>query len=288
VVLAHDYSTLRCIDGLCYSNPCCEQSKRVYIDALFKMSSPLQRACERLHLVTHAHPSGDGLALACSGFLLALGVALLQAQTDSSVDAATLRGKQLCVLLEGQWEPTTNSVKLPFDIEINTNGMFTVAGGSERILADGQVIRKDGNLVDPSGAIQPVFDHVAMLGATVMVVRDGKAEALTETTTFANNLTISPDGSVIYPSGNRSRLADGQVFRLDGTSVPAKDSVSLKDGQVVVSRGGKLLPLGPTQYTGMSDGSKVQGDGTLTMPDGTVQSLAEGQTILFEGAAARN
>src|SRR5256886_4040985 len=49
---------------------------------------------------------------------------------------------------------------------------------------------------------------------------DGQAGTITEPMTFPNNLTISPDGSCVYPNGNRSRLADGQLFRLDGTSIP--------------------------------------------------------------------
>jgi hypothetical protein len=211
----------------------------------------------------------------------------VRAQLDTSIDAVTLKDKQLYCIRGNQWEPATNVVSLPFDIEIKTNGTFTVAGGRERELEEGQIIGRDGRLVDPSGAVQPVFDHVAMVGGTVIVVRDGKPEALTQTMTFPNNLTVAPDGSVVYPSGAHSRLADGQLFRLDGTSVLAKDSATLKDGRVVVLRGGKLIPLGLTQIMGMADGTRVQGDGLITKQDGTVLQLAEGQTVLIDGAAAR-
>ncbi len=251
------------------------------------MSLSLHRAHSSPRSVKHRDSSGIGLILICSGFL-ALSAYSVQGQVDTSADAVTIKGKQLYFLSDNQWEPTTNMVKLPFDVEIKTNGIFTVAGGSERRLTDGQIIRKDGYLVEPSGAVQQVFDHVAMLGGTVTVVRDGNAAALTETMVFPNNLTVSPDGSVIYPSGNRSRLADGQLFRLDGTSVAAKDSVTMKDGQVVVLRGGKLIPIGATQTMGMNDGTKVQGDGQVISQDGTTLQLVEGETLLIDGAAARN
>jgi hypothetical protein len=224
----------------------------------------------------------------CSWFLPVLCATSLQAQVDSSVDSVTVKDKELYCFRGDQWELATNVVKLPFKVEINTNGIFTVAGGKERELAEGQEIHKDGLLVDPSGAVQPVFDHVVMLGGAVTLVRDGKREPLTQTTTFASNLTVSPDGTVVYPSGNRSRLADGQVFRLDGSSFPAKDSATLKDGRVVVQRGGKFIPLGPTNIMGMNDGTKVQWDGQITRPDGTMFQLAEGETLLIDGAAARN
>jgi hypothetical protein len=228
------------------------------------------------------------LIIVSSCFLLALGVTSLRAEADNSVEAVTVKDKEVYCLRGEDWELATNVVKLSFDIEINTNGTFKVAGGKERELTEGQVIRKDGRLVDPSGAVQPVFDHVAMQSGTVTVVRDGIAEPLTQTMVFSNKLTISPDGSVVYPSGDRSRLADGQLFRLDGTSVRAKDSATMNDGRVVVSRGGKLIPLGQMQIMGMSDGSRVQGDGLITWPDGSTVQLTEGQTVLIDGAAARH
>ncbi len=222
-----------------------------------------------------------------SCWLLSVFCSASAAEVDLSVDAVTLKDKQVYSIRGDQLELATNVVKLPFDVEVNTNGMFKVAGGTERELIEGQVIRKDGWLMDPNGFIQPVFDHVVMRAGSVLVVRDGKAQPLTQTLTFANNLTLAPDGSVVYPSGNRSRLADGQLFRLDGTPIPSKDSITLKNGRIVVLRGGTLIPLAPAQIMGMNDGTRVQGDGQITKPDGTVFQLNEGQTMLVDGAAPR-
>ena len=122
-----------------------------------------------------------------------------------------------------------------------------------------------------------------MQNGHVIVVRDGEATTLTEPMRFPNNLNIAPDGSCNYPDGSSSRLADGQVFRLDGTTIPAKDAVTLKNGRVVVQKDGTLIPLSSGQIMGMNDGTRVYGDGQIQKQDGTTTQLHEGQTILIAG-----
>jgi hypothetical protein len=80
------------------------------------------------------------------------------------------------------------------------------------------------------------------------------------------------------------RLMDGQLFRMDGTPVDAKDTATLKNGVVVVQKDGSLIRLAPVQIMGMNDGTRVRGDGQVQKPDGTTSQLREGQTILIEGA----
>jgi hypothetical protein len=179
-------------------------------------------------------------------------------------------------------------LKLPFEVAVNTNGTFKVAGGKERKLAVGQVIRSDGWLLNPDGSVQPVFDYVAMQAGKVIVVRDGQVAALTETMSFPNSLRIAPDGTCVYPGSGPSRLADGQLFRLDGTSVPCKDTVTLMNGRVVVQKSGKLIQLMAMQRMGMNDGTVVQGDGFINQRDGTLTQLREGQTVLVDGPASRH
>jgi hypothetical protein len=183
-------------------------------------------------------------------------------------------------------ELLTDNLKLPFDIEVNTNGSFKVGNGQERKLEEGQVLRRDGWLLNRDGSTWPVFDYVAMKEGKVIVVRDGQAETLTAPTTFPGNLKIAPDGSCVYPNGSSARLADGQLFRLDGTSVPAKDTVTLKNGRVVVQKSGTLISLMPSQIMGMNDGTRVHGDGTIENRDGTITQLNEGQTVFIPGAAS--
>ena len=214
-------------------------------------------------------------------------------EIDESIDAVTLKDKQVYCIRGNQTEAATNAVKLPFEVIINPDGKFTVAAGAERELQEGQIIRKDGWLLDPTGGLSPVFDHVTLVEGTVVVVRDGNPEELTQTRTFSNGLTIAPDGSVLYPSGARSRLADGQLFRLDGTTVASKDTANIVNGQVVMLKSATLIALtsppmwGMLKIMGMNDGTKVRCDGLITRWDGTTFWLTEGQTILIDGPAAR-
>lgn len=216
-----------------------------------------------------------------------VGAPLFQARADDPVDGVTVKD-QVAYSMRGETlEALTENLKFPFEIEINTNGEFRVANGNMRTLQEGQIIRRDGWLLNPDGSIQPVFDHVAMKEGKVIVVRDGQAEALAEPTRFPNNLNVNPDGACVYPSGSRTRLMDGQLFRLDGTPVLSKDTATLKNGRVVVQKEGSLIRLSSIQIMGMNDGTRVQGDGYVQRMDGTKTKLREGQTILIQGAIVR-
>ena len=224
--------------------------------------------------------------LFCAGLLPVVCAPSLQAQTDDSVDGVTVKGEKVYCIRGEQLEVLMDDLKLPFDVEVNTNGYFKVASGQERKLEEGQVLRRDGWLLNPDGSVWPVFDYVAMKEGKVIVVRDGQAETLTEPMTFPNNLNIAPDGSCVYPNGSRARLADGQLFRLDGTSILTKDTVTLKNGRAVLQKSGTLITLMPSQIMGMNDGTRVRWDGTIMNRDGTMTQLREGQTVLIEGVAS--
>ena len=224
--------------------------------------------------------------LFCLGFLPVVCAPSLQAQTNNPADGVTVKGEEVYCIRGEQLEVLTDNLKLSSDIEVNTNGYFKVGNGQERKLEEGQVLRRDGWLLNRDGSTWPVFDYVAMKEGKVIVVRDGRAETLTAPTTFPGNLKIAPDGSCVYPNGSSARLVDGQLFRLDGTSVPAKDTVTLKNGRVVVQKSGTLISLTPSQIMGMNDGTRVRGDGSIMNRDGTITQLREGQTVLIEGAAS--
>jgi hypothetical protein len=225
-------------------------------------------------------------ALFCLGFLSIVCAPSLQAQTDNPVDGVTVKGDRVYCIRGEQMEVLKDNLELSPDIEVNTNGYFNVASGRERKLEEGQVLRSDGWLLDQDGSTWPVFDYVAMKEGKVIVVRDGQAETLTAPMTFPNSLKIAPDGSCVYPGGSSAHLADGQLFRLDGSSIPTKDTVTLKNGRVVVQKSGTLITLLPSEIMGMNDGTRVQGDGTIVNRDGTANRLIEGHTVLVEGVAA--
>ena len=212
-----------------------------------------------------------------------LSVMGVHAQPSGTMDGVTVKGSIVYSVRGEQLEVLADNVKFPSGVEATTNGTFTVAKGKERTLNPGQVLRRDGWLLKTDGSVESVFDHVTMKSGQVMLVRDGQSAPLTEPKTFPNGLNIAPDGNCVYPDGRHLRLVDGQIFGLDGSTIPAKDTISLKNGQVVVQKDGALIPLAPVQVMGMSDGTRVQGDGTIKKRDGTTFQLREGQTILIEG-----
>lgn len=225
--------------------------------------------------------------IACAFLTAVAGVFSFRAQAGGPVDSVTVRSNEVYALRGDAAEEIVTNLELPLDIEVTTNGTFTVAKGKERKLEEGQVLRSDGWLLNPGGSMQPVFDHVTMQNGRVVVVRDGVPTTLTKPMLFPNHLRIAPDGSCTYPDGSPSRLADGQMFRLDGTAIPPKDAVTLKNGHVVVQKDGALISLMPAQFMGMNDGTRVRGDGLIQKPDGTTFQLKEGQTILIAGPAIR-
>ena len=203
---------------------------------------------------------------------------------DGGADAVTAKNKQAFAMQGHQQEALTAELNFPDEVVVNTNGTFTVGKGKERELQAGQVLRRDGWLVNQDGSAQPVVDHLAMKEGRAYVVRDGQAAPLTATMVFPNGMSVAPDGYGSGFPGGRNRLIDGQLFRLDGTSIPGKDTVTMKNGRVVVQRDGTQIPLAPVQLMGMCDGTQVRGDGYIQKQNGSTLQLREGQTILIDGA----
>ncbi len=208
----------------------------------------------------------------------------IQLWAGDDVNGVTVKDNKVFAIRGDKLEILATNLSLPFDVEVTTNGTFTVGKGKERRIQEGQVVRNDGWLLNPDGSVEPVFDHVVMKNGRVYVVRDGQAMAITKPFVFPNNMTVAPDGTGSNLPGGQTRMQDGQLFRLDGTPVQARDTVSLKDGRVVVQKQGTLIPLSPAQIMGMSDGTRVFGTGRIQKMDGTIIELHEGQTVFLEGA----
>lgn len=189
------------------------------------------------------------------------------------------------VVTDGATAEISSEVKLPHDVSVKTNGVFTVNKGRERKLQEGQRITQDGSLLGSDGTVGPVYDHIAVKRGKVFVVRDGNAVALSEPMSLPNGAVLNADSTMIKPGGMQVRLVDGQLFKLDGTSIPAKDTISLQGGKVVLQRDGALMTLQPIQITEMSDGTRVTGTGIVTYRDGRKVQLTEGQIITVDGVA---
>lgn len=59
------------------------------------------------------------------------------------------------------------------------------------------------------------------------------------------------------------------------------DFVTMKDGQVMTMQGGSLIPL--EEDAVLSDGTRVQTDGTVVMSDGSSRVMTEGETLYMDG-----
>ena len=220
-------------------------------------------------------------------FFLAANAGMLCAQSNFSKEGVTCRTNRTLVQRGGEWTLLSSEMTMPGGIKVFTNGTFQVNDGKARHLEEGQILRPDGNLLNPDGSTMPVFDHLAMSGATVKVFKDGKGQALTDTLILPDGTSINPDGTYARPNGRRSRLVDGQLLTLEGVPMPVLDTISFRNGKVVVYKSGALIPLpSPNVIMGMYDGTRIGGDGSITFPNGTTAQMAEGETITVEGVRA--
>jgi len=229
-------------------------------------------------------------ALAISQLLAAANASALFAQTESSVGAVLCRTNTTLLQGGAGLTPLTEAMTMPGGIEVLTNGTFRVKQGKTRRLEEGQLLRADGYLLNPDGSTMPAFDHIVVRQGQVMVFKDGEGEALSAPLTLPDRSVINPDRSYWRPGGSygrRSRLGEGRLLTLEGVGLGGLNTISLKNGKVVVYQFGVFSSLqSANQVMGMSDGTRVRGDGFITWPDRTRTRLAEGQTFTAPGARA--
>ena len=199
------------------------------------------------------------------------------------MDRVLKREGKTFVVRDGKTDELQKNISLPGDIQMTTNGTFQVKQGKERILQEGQVLSRDGTLTSADGTAMPVSDHITMKNGRVILVKEGEPAPLAAEVKLGDGSRISPDGWLYFPNGSRSRLLDGQIFKLDGTAMPGIDTVTLQGGKVFVQKDGSLLPVPSGRSMMMSDGTKVLGDGTVVKNDGSTVKLSEGQIITLEG-----
>jgi hypothetical protein len=187
---------------------------------------------------------------------------------------------------QGNMVEATNDLSVATDVLVHTNGVFTVKKGKDRQLQEGQTIDASGMLTSPDGSVVPVVDHLIVKGGRVLLVRDGKGAPLSGEFALPDGSRVTPSGSIKGSDGRLRRMLDGQLLKPDGSSVPVTDTVSLKDGKVVLYKDGGHVELRRGQIMAMSDGTRVNGDGTVMRPDGTKTVLKEGELIKLPGVIA--
>ena len=220
-----------------------------------------------------------------AGIGLGITLAILTANAAVPEKVTKKDGKALAIDKSGQGVPFEKPISFPGEVMVNTNGQFTVQKGKVRELKEGQTLTADGVLHNSDGSVAPVIDHIAVRGGRVLVIKDGEAAPLTQNLPLPDGSVISPADATIRGHGRIQRLLDGHLLKLDGTPLKAQDTVGMQKGKVFVFKDGTRLELQPAQIMVMSDGSRVQGNGTVTSRDGQIRTLKEGDTLLVEGPA---
>src|ERR1051325_397033 len=218
-------------------------------------------------------------------FVVCFAHSVIAAETEESVDRVEFKEGKVRITKEGKLVVAEQNLALPNNIKVTTNGTYRVNGGKVRTLKEGQVIDKDGMLSSPDGSIVPVINHVARRTGQILLIEDGDERALDREFVFPNGVKVLPDGTMRTPGGKFRRLLDGDWFTMDGNTIPSRDTITLRQGVVVVQKDGSQFRLRPTQTLMMNDGTKALGNGTVKMKDGTTVTLTEGQVLVVEGVA---
>lgn len=206
----------------------------------------------------------------------------LNAAPPLAADKVQFQNNKVLALPGGQTLRAPNEITLPFDIVIRTNGSYTVKSGSTRQLQEGEILGSDGMLIKPDGSIVPVVDHITMNRGKVILFRDGVATEVTQLLRLSDGTMVFPEGN-ISRDGTPRRMLDGEIFKLNGGSLPARDTITVKNGRVVVQKDGSQITVEPGRSITMNDGTKVMGDGTVTKFNGDQLTVSEGEIYTLEG-----
>jgi len=218
--------------------------------------------------------------------LLATSLSLVAAEPEKTAEEVSLKDGKLTFVEGGNVLPLDENVVLPNDIKVSTKGTFTVNGGKERKLKEGQVLDKNGMLTSADGSVVPVVDHITRLKGQLMLVKDGEATVVDHDITFPDGSKVTPDSTFYAPNGALRRILDGDLFKLNGKPIPTRDTISLQGKTVVVQKDGSLIRLRPEQSIMMNDGTKALGNGTVITPDGDTITLTDGQIMEVAGVVA--
>lgn len=210
----------------------------------------------------------------------------LHAGEPSAIDAVTRKEGKLFTVQGGQATPLEKDFIFVEGIEVKTNGTFAIKDGKARELKDGQVLQKDGMLLSPDGSLVPVVDHVVMRAGKMVLVKDGEGGQLAQEIALGDGTRVAPDGTVTR-GGQRKKLLDGQLIKLDGSALPVKDTVVLLNGKVVLQKDGSSFSLRPGQTMMMNEGTKVFSEGYLITREGKRVPLVEGQVVTIQGVVTR-
>ena len=209
------------------------------------------------------------------------------AAPSAVIEKVQLQGKKVLLLPGSKILEAPNKVTWPLNIVVLTNGSYSVDGGAPRQLKEGEILGSDGMLMKPDGSIVPVVDHMTMNRGKVIVFKDGVATELQELLVLSDGTGITPEGQITLPGAVPRRLLDGEIFRPTGNPLPARDTISMRNGRVIVQKDGSQLTVESGRSITMNDGTKVMGDGSIVKFNGDQARVSEGETYTLEGVVRR-
>jgi len=214
------------------------------------------------------------------------GAANAAQEQDLAVDRVEYKKGKVMIQEEGKLIAAEKNMVMPNNITVTTNGTYRVNGGKVRTLTEGQVLDKDGMLSSPDGSVMPVIDHLERKNGRMLLIQDGDSKPLETEYAFTDGSKVLPDGTYRTANGTFRRVLDGDWMKLSGEAISSRDTITLRDGVVVVQKDGSQFKLQPRQSLMMNDGTKALGNGTVVMKDGSTVTLGEGQVITLEGVVA--
>jgi hypothetical protein len=208
-----------------------------------------------------------------------------QAQSIRSMDYVVNTGGVIWVVVNNRSELLEKNLILTDDLKVMTNGVIQIKGEGEVEFAEGRKVSLDGFWINDDGLLVRFKPHFMLKDNTLFFVEQGLFTRVRSDVAFKSGDVLRTDGTVMTRDQRIIRLQDGQALMPDGKALPALDHIMIINGKLVLQKDGSIIPLPLVSTMGMSEGTKVKGDGIITSQSGEQFNLNEGQRLIVAGAA---
>lgn len=133
-------------------------------------------------------------------------------------------------------------------------------------------------------------ESVTFLNGKVWVLGGPEKTEATNDIVFPGDIVVETNGFFSVKGGKDRQLkpeevlsSDGLLTRPDGTIAPVQDHLVMHNGRVELVKDGEAAPL--TAEYRLPDGSRVQPNGRINLPNGTIRRMLDGQISKLDGVA---
>ena len=126
----------------------------------------------------------------------------------------------------------------------------------------------DGFWMGEDGTLLVFKPHYLFKERMLFFVESGVLTKVDQDVTLKNGAVLCTDATLLTPSGRLVRLDDGYMLTANGDPISGLDHVAIADGKLVLQKDGSIIPLPVVSTIGMSDGTRVRGDGLVTWSSG--------------------